>query len=281
MTSQSNIGWTQWVWNPVTGCSHVSEGCRHCYAEALSGRYGWTAKPWTWANAPENVVLHPERIGDVLRPSVGLYVFTNSMSDLNHELVPIDFLDQCYAAMAVAYVLHPRKLFQKLTKRSDRMREYLDDPDVSARVQCLALALAAGAGLERGVIDEVRRGWTWPLANVWEGISVEDRWCWGHRRGDLAAARCAHRWVSFEPLLESLAGELMPSWVEWAVIGGESGPAHRAMDPRWAQDLARTLRANGARVFFKQQSGRYPGRGQGQLGDEVYEDLPPLLTARR
>src|SRR3990167_6333888 len=107
------IEWTDATWNPVTGCSKVSPGCAHCYAETLSLRRGWSTLPWTPANAAENVVLHPERLNAPLRWRKPQRVFVNSMSDLFHEQVPEAFVDQVFAVMAIT----PRHVYQILTKR--------------------------------------------------------------------------------------------------------------------------------------------------------------------
>src|SRR5688572_22914456 len=102
MADHSAIEWTDATWNPVTGCSHVSEGCRHCYAETLSLRRGWSKKPWTAQHAAENVVLHPLRLDQPLRWTKPRRVFVNSMSDLFHELVPFEFVERVFAVMANA-----------------------------------------------------------------------------------------------------------------------------------------------------------------------------------
>ena len=127
--SKSKIEWTDATWNCVTGCSKVSPGCAHCYAEALSKRYvganGWPAefKPWTPDNAAENVVLHPDRLEAPLKWRTPRRVFVNSMSDLFHEQVPDEFIDKVFAVMA----LTPQHTYQVLTKRPERMREYMGD----------------------------------------------------------------------------------------------------------------------------------------------------------
>ena len=113
----TKISWTDETWNPVTGCSHVSEGCRNCYAEALSHRFGWTTAPWTAQNAAQNVVTHPERIAHVRRFKAGSKVFVCSMSDLFHEEVPDAFV----RAVLEAIESRPDCTFQLLTKRPERM----------------------------------------------------------------------------------------------------------------------------------------------------------------
>src|SRR3954470_813329 len=137
-SAASAIEWTEATWNPVTGCSKVSPGCAHCYAETLSLRFGRSVKPWTPANAAENVVLHPERLEQPFRWRRPRMIFVNSMSDLFHELIPLSFVQTVFDVMRTA----DRHTFQVLTKR----------PEV-------ALALA----------DDL----PWP-ANVWLGVSIEN-----------------------------------------------------------------------------------------------------------
>src|SRR3990172_956464 len=117
MSAKSSIAWSDASWNPVTGCSHVSEGCRNCYAETLSLRFGWSKKPWTAQNAAENVVLHPDRLDAPLHWRKPRRVFVNSMSDLFHEQIPDDFIEALFGVMSFAG-LHT---FQILTKRPQRM----------------------------------------------------------------------------------------------------------------------------------------------------------------
>src|SRR3954453_7657838 len=142
-TANSGIEWTEATWNPVTGCSKVSPGCAHCYAETLSRRFRWTAQPWTPANAGENVRLRPERLAQPVRWRRSRMIFVNSMSDLFHELVPLAFVQRVFDVMAST----ERHTFQVLTKRPERALELAD-------------ALP------------------WPQ-NVWLGVSIENsRFTW-------------------------------------------------------------------------------------------------------
>ena len=236
----TGIEWTDATWNPVTGCSKVSDGCRFCYAETVSHRWGWTSKPWTHPHAAENVVMHPERLDQPLRWQKPRRIFVNSMSDLFHELVPIEFVDKVFGVMAGA----PRHTFQVLTKRPERMREYLSDPETKFRIW------NAGRGVQSSSDNSnVRhRDWydlvpvagpgkgpewcypaQWPLPNVWVGTSVEDQRVIG-RVTDLVATPAALRFLSCEPLIgplslsmidynppgtEGLAGAYSPLTGEW------------------------------------------------------------------
>jgi protein gp37 len=138
MGDKSKIGWTEATWNPISGCSKVSEGCRHCYAETVSHRWGWTTAPWTAPHAAENVQFHPDRLDQPLRWQKPRRIFVNSISDVFHEQVdlgfsedPVSFVDRMFAVMAMT----PRHTYQILTKRPERAYEYLTNP---ARIERLA-----------------------------------------------------------------------------------------------------------------------------------------------
>lgn len=296
--TKSNIGWTNEVWNPVTGCSHVSPGCLNCYAETLSLRRGWSKKPWTAQNATENVVLHPDRLDYPLGWRSPRLVFVNSMSDLFHERVPDDFIAAVFNRMSAAR----QHVFQVLTKRPERMLRWIE------RVECEAVAFKrrypnddAGAWVDETLGMMCRRGNAdsfnetsreWPLPNVWLGVSVEDQ-----RRADeriplLLDTPAVVRWISAEPLLGPL--DLGPylcdgiptqaqvngsdgdryvrdgaSRLDWLVVGGESGPDYRRMDVEWASDAAAQCLLAGVPVFVKQDSGAKPGK-QGRLPDRLW-----------
>ena len=272
MADKSNIHWTDASWNPVTGCSRVSEGCRHCYAEALSLRHGWSKKPWTAPNAAENVVLHPDRLALPLRWKEPRRVFVNSMSDLFHEQVPDEYIVDVFRIMAHA----DHHTFQVLTKRPERMARLLSDGTLSA------------------VADEIG-GCTWPLPNVWIGTSVERQKEADERIPHLLMAPAVVRFLSCEPLLGSidlsrwLARNAAPGpngifsdrlaindrgRLHWAIVGGESGPGYRTMEVDWARDLRdQCLAADGVAFFFKQSSGFRPGMGR-ELDGHVWEQFP-------
>jgi protein gp37 len=250
MGNSSAIEWTDATWNPVTGCSHVSDGCRFCYAETYTRRMAEVWKvpdlPWTAGNAEENVILHPERLDWPLTRRKPAAIFVNSMSDLFHELVPAGFIAEVFAVMASAQ----RHVFQVLTKRPERMHLLLTDPrfwfDVSDRLdrrgehdEAHAARVAAADGAE-----------VW-IGNVWLGVSIESR---KHvdRADVLRATPAAHRFISAEPLLgplalcecghaygmhgarsglcgaeacqcESARGGLDLFGIDWLIAGGESG----------------------------------------------------------
>lgn len=216
----TGIEWTDQTWNPVVGCSRVSPGCANCYAAAMDkrirGKDGEEWRDWSAPNAEYNVRLHPERLTAPLHWKKPRRVFVNSMSDLFHERVPNEFIDRVFAVMASA----PQHQFQVLTKRPERMRKYLSDPERTEAIGFQAmtdyeegLAVARAQSLihwrpdGRGVSDKGATAQfhgdmcAWPLPNVWLGVSVEDQ-----RRADervplLLETPAAVRFLSCEPLL--------------------------------------------------------------------------------
>jgi protein gp37 len=240
VSDNSPIEWTDATWNPVTGCSKVSPGCANCYAETLSLRFGWSAKPWTPANAAENVILHPERMLLPTRWRQPRRVFVNSMSDLFHELVPDPYIRQVLEVMAQC----PQHEFQVLSKRPERMR-----------------------GLHRLWTD--RHG---ILPNLWLGTSIEnDRWV--GRADDLRAAPAAVRFISAEPLLGPLP-TLDLTGIDWLIVGGESGVGHRPLKAEWVRDLRDRALDAGVAFFFKQWGGRTPKAHGRALDGRTWDQYP-------
>lgn len=246
MGDRSAIEWTDATRNPVTGCSKVSPGCAHCYAETLSLRFGWTPERWTPANAAVNVRLRPERLGQPRTWRQPRMVFVNSMSDLFHERVPFEYIDRVFAVM----VETPRHTYQILTKRPDRMQKY-------AR----RFARAHGG----------------TLANVWLGVSIENN-RWVERADLLRMSPAAVRFISAEPLLGPL-DRLDLSGIDWIIVGGESGPHHRRMDAAWVRDLRDRAREAGVAFFFKQWGGRTPKAGGRILDGRTWDELPLAATS--
>lgn len=280
VADRSRIEWTDATWNPVTGCSKVSAGCAHCYAERLDRRFRPDWRPWTAANAAHNVRLHPERLDEPLRWRKPRRVFVNSMSDLFHELVPFEFIDRVFAVMAVCR----EHTFQVLTKRPARMLEYLTSHAGGGRhVWPAAQAIELPYGRHK---PETR----WPLPNVWLGVSVEDQRAADERIPMLLRTPAAVRFLSCEPLLGPVdlsgylglirgsSGRYIPIMDEvaaamvdaespgagtttlqdirrlhWVIVGGESGPGARPMHPDWARSLRDQCVAAGVPFFFKQR----------------------------
>jgi protein gp37 len=236
VADKTGIEWTEATWNPVTGCSKVSPGCAHCYAERLSLRFGSTRKPWLPAHAAENVTLRPERLDQPLRWRRPRLIFVNSMSDLFHERVPLSFIERVFGVMANA----EQHVFQILTKRHERMVE-------------LSPSLP------------------WP-ENVWMGVSIENR-RWSVRGDALRQVPAAVRFISAEPLLGSLDG-LDLAGIDWLIAGGESGPRHRPVKPEWVRELRDLCRAQRVPFFFKQWGGMRAKTGGRRLDGKVYSQLP-------
>ena len=236
MADGTAIEWTSATWNPVTGCSKLSPGCAHCYAERLSLRFGSSRKPWLPGYAAENVVLHRERLDQPLRWRRPRLIFVNSMSDLFHENVPPLYIEEVFSVMVEA----ERHVFQVLTKRHERLLE-------------LASSLP------------------WPT-NVWMGVSVENR-RWAERVDALRLVPATVRFVSAEPLLGSLAG-LDLTDIHWLIAGGESGPGHRPVQPDWIRELRDGCRAQGVPFFFKQWGGIRSKTGGRRLDGRLHSQLP-------
>ncbi|MFW6030977.1 MAG: DUF5131 family protein [Myxococcota bacterium] len=216
------ISWTNKTWNPVTGCSKVSEGCRYCYAENMSLRFGWTPKPWTAANAAENVQLHPERLRKPHTWKEPQRVFVNSMSDLFHPEVPDSFIADIFHVMATT-----PHTYQILTKRPERAAEWPGP-------------------------------WT---PNIWMGTSVEDERTM-HRIEELRQCGAATRFLSCEPLIGPLPGLNLEGihWVIVGGESGQhlakAGPEHpRWMQQAWAREIRDACVAQGVPFFYKQDSG--------------------------
>jgi protein gp37 len=236
VADKTGIEWTEATWNPVTGCSKVSPGCARCYAETLSLRFRWSAKPWLPEHARENVVLHEQRLDQPLRWRRPHVVFVNSMSDLFHELVPLEFIRSVFEVMATA----ERHTFQILTKRHERLLQ-------------LAPKLS------------------WP-SNVWMGVSIENR-RWIARADYLRDVPAAVRFISAEPLLGPL-DELDLTGIDWLIAGGESGSGSRPVRVEWLRDLRDACEAAGVAFFFKQWGGVRSKAGGRQLDGREHSDMP-------
>jgi len=306
----SKIQWTDATWNPATGCSHVSEGCEHCYAETLTrmkAKAGvWEAPdlPWTAENAEQNVILHPERLDQPLRWRKPRMVFVNSMSDLFHPQIPTSFLLKVFNVMDQA----PRHTFQVLTKRPKRQRDFVSKLRRCRDCGCLKLK---GSCPECGASADHLHP-RLPLANVWLGTSIESREYVG-RADLLRETPAAIRFISAEPLLGPLLvpgskpveqlGDTPVIWpdgyegpdldlsdIDWLIVGGESGDGHRPIDPQWVRDLRDAVIqdrgypeqaiyvVNGTNFFFKQWGGRTAKAGGRELDGEAWDEMPPAAT---
>lgn len=278
MGEESKISWTDATWNTIVGCSKVSEGCHNCYAESLALRYKWSEHPWAERYAAENVKLKPNKLDLPFRWKEPKRVFVNSLSDVFHPLVPFEYIDKMFAVMA----LSPQHTFQILTKRPERMREYMTADDRKLRVVIDALdeIKTTGPGkaaframqeraIKEGVVPK------WPLENVWLGTSVENA-RWRNRIDELRQTPAAVRFLSCEPLLGSMTDwskvEVEPhelgrtffdlTGIDWVIVGGESGPKRRPYDMAWAREIRDACVAKGTGFFYKQsaafRSGHHP-----------------------
>lgn len=238
MADRSASEWTDATWNPVTGCSKVSPGCAHCYAARFAERFrGVPGHPF---ECGFDLVLRPERLGQPLAWRRPRRIFVNSMSDLFHRDVPDDFIAAVFATMERA----PWHVFQVLTKRSARMRRFL----------------------------AARYGGRAAPPHIWCGVSIEDR-ARLFRLRDLQASPAGLRFLSLEPLLEDL-GALDLAGIGWVIVGGESGPGARPLDPSWVRRVRDACVAARVPFFFKQWGGRTPTAGGRTLDGRLWDELP-------
>ena len=214
--AKSKIEWTESTWNPLTGCTKVSPGCKHCYAERMAKRL--QAMRLEKYHNGFKLTLHPEVLEDPLHWEKPQLIFVNSMSDLFHDSVPLDFIQQIFAVMRRAHW----HTFQVLTKRAERLLE-LDS-----------------------LLD-------WP-PNVWMGVSVENS-DYIYRVHLLRQTHAAVKFLSCEPLLGPLPN-LPLEGIDWVIVGGESGPKARPMDPSWVREIRDQCQTVRVPFFFKQWGDR-------------------------
>jgi len=239
MAERSSIEWTDATWNPVRGCTKISPGCKHCYAETFAERFrGVKGHPYEQGF---DLRLVPEKLAEPLRWRTPRRVFVNSMSDLFHEKVPENYI----AAVADVMVQADWHTYQVLTKRSARMRDLLKD----------RLRFAASQ------------------RHIWWGVSVEDKRHGLPRVEDLRSAPARVRFLSVEPLLEDL-GSLDLSGIHWVIVGGESGFRARVMKREWVISVRRQCRKQDVPFFFKQWGGVRKSRRGRMLDGRTYDEMP-------
>ena len=231
--SASKIEWTDAAWNPVTGCTKVSPGCKNCYAERMALRLRAMGQPKYAAGFA--LTLHPEALDAPRQWAKPRRIFVNSMSDLFHPAVPDVYIGAVFAVMSAV----DRHTYQVLTKRPER-----------AAVLSPALP--------------------WP-PQIWLGASVESAG-YTPRIDRLRATGAAVKFLSLEPLLGPLPA-LNLDGIQWVIVGGESGPGARPMDPAWAREIRDQCRDAGVAFFLKQLGGRR-GHGGRELDGETYEEMP-------
>lgn len=290
-----SIEWADRTWNPVRGCSRVSEGCRNCYAErqaerfsssTLGGRvgpfagfvsdHGWTGR----------VEMVPEKLAEPLKWRKPCRVFVNSMSDLFHEALPFEAIDRVFAVMALASM----HTFQVLTKRPERMREYvLRRLAYEDFIVVVSQFVGHDSGDVDGICDAAWNRFTYGIPNLWLGVSVEDQATADARVPKLLATPAAKRFVSYEPALgpvdftgwfeaymcdggcdlldhphDSNAG------IDWLIVGGESGPKARPCDVAWIRSTVRQCQGAGVPVFVKQAGSNSISRCAEDFGEEQF-----------
>ncbi len=238
MSTISGIEWTEMTWNPVTGCTKISPGCKHCYAERMSRRLqGMGIEKY------ENgftVATHDSSLDEPLRWKKPRLVFVNSMSDLFHQSVPSGFIESVFDVMNRA----PRHTFQVLTKRPGRA----------------------------ALLGE-RLNWT---SNIWLGASIESE-KWLGRLAPLRATGARTKFLSLEPLLGPLPG-LDLTGVDWVIVGGESGPGARPMESDWVRKIRDNCVNSGTPFFFKQWGGVFKKKTGRVLDDRTWDEMPEALA---
>lgn len=238
MAGHSDIEWTEATWNPVTGCTKVSPGCKHCYAERMALRLKAMGQP-SYAHGFE-LTLHERLLDRPLRWKKPRMIFVNSMSDLFHHDVPVEFIQQVFGVMRRAHW----HTFQVLTKRSGRLLEL--DPEID-----------------------------WPT-NVWMGVSVENT-DYTFRIDRLRRTSARTRFLSLEPLLGPLP-DLDLSEIDWVIVGGESGPGARPIRKQWVIDIRDQCSIAGVPFFFKQWGGVHRKRNGRELQGRTWDELPVSNT---
>ena len=244
MATTSKIEWTEKTWNPIVGCTKVSPGCKHCYAEGMAKRLQ-AMKAHAYKNAFQLTLL-PYRLNEPLLRKTPCTYFVNSMSDLFHEDVPFEYIEQVFDTIRQAHW----HTFQILTKRDERMAEFF-------------------------------RGRTVPK-NAWMGVSVEDKKYGVPRIKSLRKVKAEIRFLSIEPLLEDV-GKLNLKDIHWVIVGGESGPKARPMKEEWVDSIRHQCEEAEVAFFFKQWGGwgvdgvkrakRFNGR---ELHGKVWDEMPTL-----
>jgi protein gp37 len=259
MSDKTGIEWTDATWNPATGCTKVSPGCDHCYAETFAER--WRGTPGHYFEGGFDVQLRPDKLTMPLRWKRPRRIFVNSMSDLFHDSIPDSFIAEVFAVMAAA----SQHTFQVLTKRHARMRSLLSSADFGALVNRMYCCLPSD-------IPAIR-GYQWPLPNVWLGVSAENQQWADIRIPALLETPAAVRWVSAEPLIGPIEfcscgkspatydGPHEDCWLHgriplgWVVVGGESGPGARPMNSQWVRDVRDRCATYDVPFLFKQWGG--------------------------
>jgi protein gp37 len=239
MPAETTIEWTESTWNPVTGCSEVSPGCAHCYAKTFAERWrGVAGHPYEQGF---DLRFWPSRLDYPLKWRRPRMIFVNSMSDLFHEDIPLDYIKRVFDVMREA----SQHTFQVLTKRHERLSELAPELD-------------------------------WP-PNVWMGVTIENK-RWVLRADHVREVPAAVRFISAEPLLGPVVG-LDLTGIDWLIAGGESGPRHRPVKAEWIRALRDQCRQEGVAFFFKQWGGIRAKSGGRELDGREWNEMPKVAYA--
>ncbi|MCY4365039.1 MAG: phage Gp37/Gp68 family protein [Chloroflexi bacterium] len=234
MAISSKIEWTEVTWNPVTGCTKISHGCKNCYAERLAKRL--QAMGVQKYRMGFEVALHPEVLGQPAHWHKPRHVFVNSMSDLFHQAVPTEYVQAVFNVMSK----YPQHKFQVLTKRPARVRH-------------------------------LHRELEW-APNIWLGVSIESE-RWTDRLIHIKETDAAVKFLSLEPLLGPLPN-LDLSGIDWVIVGGESGPGARPLHPEWVREIRDNCVRNDVPFFFKQWGGVFKKRTGRTLDGRTWDEMP-------
>ncbi|NOQ75767.1 MAG: DUF5131 family protein [Crocinitomix sp.] len=238
--AQSAIEWTEMTWNPTTGCDKISQGCKFCYAEIMSKRLQAMGIDKYKDNF--KVRTHESALSTPYSWKKSKVVFVNSMSDLFHPEVPLDFIQKVFKVMNE----NPQHVFQVLTKRSERLFE---------------------------LYNELK--WS---HNIWMGVSVEDQKT-EFRIDHLSKTNARTKFLSLEPLLEGLPNLNLKN-IDWVIVGGESGHTPRPMESDWVIDIQEQCKKKGVAFFFKQWGGKNKKKNGRQLNGRTYDEMPEIELQR-
>ena len=236
MAVNSKIEWTGNTWNPVTGCTQISDGCQNCYAKRMAERLKLMGNK-KYENG-FSVSLHEDCLSEPFRWRKPSMVFVNSMSDLFHEEVPFEFIERIFAVMN----MNPQHTFQLLTKRPERLAKI-------------------APGLEWGL-------------NIWQGVTVENTE-YSNRVGLLRQVPACTKFVSFEPLLGDI-GNIDLSGIDWAIVGGESGPRSRPVELAWILNIKNQCEKQEVLFYFKQWGGTNKKKSGRELLGQTWDSVPEI-----
>jgi protein gp37 len=237
--AQSNIEWTEMTWNPITGCDKISAGCKFCYAESFAKRL--QAMGMQKYKNGFNLTLHPDALNDPYKWHKPRMIFVNSMSDLFHKDIPVEYIQSVFKVMHD----NPQHVFQILTKRADILRYYDSE------------------------------GWLQWSHNIWMGVTVENGK--EKQRVDMLSRTNARvKFLSCEPLIGPL-GEINLSEIDWVIVGGESGRTPRPMKKEWVIEIQQQCKDNNVPFYFKQWGGTSKKKAGRTLDGKIWDEMPEII----